>query len=246
MTQKFFLSRLFLNPRNRDVRRDLADCHDLHRTLLSAFPQAQTKPARDEFGLLYRVEINPRSGAVAAIVQSQITPDWRELPDGYLLDGENNPACKAVDGAYGALCEGRQLIFRLRANPTRKIDTKTKPDGKKNNGKRVEIRGEENQIAWLQRKAEQHGFRLLSVSVNPGVANVRITPENKVFGWRGSDSDGQSYNGNTKRRLTFGAVLFEGSLEITDAEKFRQTLADGIGSGKAYGFGLLSIAPARK
>jgi CRISPR system Cascade subunit CasE len=240
-----YLSKLMLNPRSRAVRRDLADCHNLHRTLLSAFPQAQTEASRDEFGLLYRIDTSPRTGDVTAIVQSQIAPDWHELPDGYLLDAENNPACKAVDMAYEALRKGRQLVFRLRANPTRKIDTKTRPDGKKSNGKRVEIRSEENQIAWLQRKAELHGFRLLSVRVNPGVANLRVAPENKVFGWRGSNGDDQGSNGGAKRRLTFGAVLFEGLLEITDAERFKQTLADGIGSGKAYGFGLLSIAPDR-
>jgi len=44
--------------------------------------------------------------------------------------------------------------------------------------------------------------------------------------------------------MTFGSVLFEGRLTIDDVEKFRETLAIGIGSGKAYGFGLLSIAPA--
>jgi CRISPR system Cascade subunit CasE len=227
-----YLSKLVLNPHSRAVRRDLADCHNLHRTLLSAFPQAQTEAPRDEFGLLYRIDTNPRTGDVTAIVQSQIAP-------------ENNPACKAIDMAYEALRKGRQLVFRLRANPTRKIDTKTRPDGKKSNGKRVEIRGEENQIAWLQRKAELHGFRLLSVRVNPGVTNIRVALENKVFGWHGSNGDGQGFKGGEKRRLTFAAALFEGLLEITDAERFKQTLADGIGSGKAYGFGLLSIAPDR-
>jgi CRISPR system Cascade subunit CasE len=241
-----YLSKLALNHRSRAVRRDLADCHNLHRTLLSAFPQAQTEAARDEFGLLYRIDTSLRNGDVTAIVQSRIAPDWHGLPDGYLLDTENNPACKAVDMAYEACSEGRQLVFRLRANPTRKIDTKTGLDGKKNNGKRVEIRGEEHQIEWLQRKARLHGFRLISLRVNPGVTNIRVTPENKVFGWRDNNGNDQDSSGGAKRRLTFGAVLFEGLLEITDAERFKQTLADGIGSGKAYGFGLLSIAPARE
>ena len=45
-----------------------------------------------------------------------------------------------------------------------------------------------------------------------------------------------------RQRLTFGDVLFEGRLRVTDAALFRQTLEHGIGSGKAYGFGLLSVA----
>ena len=99
-------------------------------------------------------------------------------------------------------------------------------------GKRIELRSEEDRIAWLERKAEASGFRLLSVQINPDVLNLQTATEAKTFGK------------HEKGRLSFGAALFNGELEITDAEKFKQALADGIGSGKAYGFGLLSIAPA--
>jgi CRISPR system Cascade subunit CasE len=51
--------------------------------------------------------------------------------------------------------------------------------------------------------------------------------------------------GERRQRMTFGTVLFEGLLRVTDVERFRTTLASGIGSGKAYGFGLLSIAAPR-
>ena len=44
--------------------------------------------------------------------------------------------------------------------------------------------------------------------------------------------------------MTFGAVIFEGVLQVTDAEKFRESLKTGIGTGKAYGFGLMSVAKA--
>jgi CRISPR system Cascade subunit CasE len=45
--------------------------------------------------------------------------------------------------------------------------------------------------------------------------------------------------------VTFASVRFEGVLEVRDADRFREALANGIGPGKAYGFGLLSIAPVR-
>ena len=44
------------------------------------------------------------------------------------------------------------------------------------------------------------------------------------------------------QRLSFGSVVFDGRLEVTDADSFREVLANGIGSGKAFGFGLLSVA----
>ncbi len=36
-----YLSRLILNPRSRAVRRDLADCHSMHRTVMSGFPNVE-------------------------------------------------------------------------------------------------------------------------------------------------------------------------------------------------------------
>ena len=40
-------------------------------------------------------------------------------------------------------------------------------------------------------------------------------------------------------------VLFDGLLEVTDPGLFRQAIAVGIGPGKAFGCGLMSIAPHR-
>lgn len=237
--QTLFLSRLLLNPRSRDARRNLTDCQGMHRTLMAAFPHAEHEAARAEFGLLYRVEINPRDGKVAALVQSQLQPDWSKLPLNYLLDEADNPACKALSDQYSKLHDQMQLRFRLRANPTRKICTKSLPDGTKQNGKRIDLRREEDQIAWLKRKAETHGFRLVGVRVDASVLNLRANPESVSIGWR-------KHNDLERNRLTFGSVLFEGELMITDAAKFHTALSQGIGSGKAYGFGLLSIAPVRQ
>ena len=42
--------------------------------------------------------------------------------------------------------------------------------------------------------------------------------------------------------LTHHAVRFEGTIEVTNTVLFLKTLASGIGSAKAFGFGLLSVA----
>lgn len=235
-----YLSRLVLNPRSRAVRNDLSDCRGLHRTILSAFPQAQKEQggARAEFGLLYRADAEPRSGRITLLVQSSAEPDWSRLPKDYLLDDFDeldNPAVKRIDGVYDALGEGARLRFRLRANPTRRLPLLIEDRVGKERGKRIELQREEDQLAWLARKASEHGFRLLAASVNPNVVNARANPEGKVTGWRG----------RSEAPMKFGSALFEGELEITDAEAFKRTLAEGIGSGKAYGFGLLSVALAR-
>jgi CRISPR system Cascade subunit CasE len=40
------------------------------------------------------------------------------------------------------------------------------------------------------------------------------------------------------------SVQFDGVLRVTDAQKLTETIARGVGSGKGFGFGLLSLAPA--
>src|SRR5688572_13366700 len=115
-----FLSELVLNPRNRHVRQDLADCHELHRTILRGFgdtERSQAGGAREQFGVLYRVEPEARGGAVRVLVQSQVQPDWAPLastlPDYFLTQ----PDAKTIDRAIAGITIGQELVFRLRANP---------------------------------------------------------------------------------------------------------------------------------
>ena len=233
-----FLSRLRLNPANRAVQRDLADCQQLHRTLMKAFPHVQTDaPARREHGVLYRLE-TPTQSMPYVLVQSGLDPDWSFLPAGYLAPGAA-PECKSLARAYTGIVSGDHFRFRLRANPTRKIsvDDASRPKGWR--PVRVELRGEENWMTWLDRKGGQHGFHLLASSVNSKVPDLRTAAAGRTFGHRSFHSP---EGGKTPSHLTLFSVLYEGRIEVTDPVLFREALAAGIGPGKSYGFGLLSVA----
>lgn len=216
-----YLSRLLLNPRSRQVQRETADPYQLHRTLLQAFDANRAKA-----GVLHRLDVDARSGRIILLVQSQAQPDWSRLPNpDYLLaddpsSGLDNPAVKTVNLPLTA---GQMLTFRLRANPTVK---KVRYDeaGKRLNSNRVPLVHEEKQLAWLAQKAEQSGFRLLQVTAG-SQGNSRS--------WR----EGQS-------PLTLYTVQFDGRLQVQDPERLRQAVAQGIGPARAFGCGLLSLAPA--
>lgn len=220
-----YLSRLILNARNRAVQRDLARPYDLHRTLLSAFPAGRVdteRTADDAIGLLYRVDEDARTGSLHLLVQAQQTPQWERLPaTGYLLSIPGNPATRDVQLQLKA---GQQLAFRLRANPTRRLSA-----GSGNKGKRVGIYEEEAQLAWLARKGDQHGFRLLQ---------AQIRDDGKV-------RQGQAVHApNGVHGLELLSVQFDGFLEVMDPAALVHAVGSGIGSGKAFGFGLLSLARA--
>ena len=229
-----FLSRLILNPRSRDVRRDLSDCQQLHRSVMSAFPDiAGDDGARAALGVLHRIDLDRAN--VTLLVQSSQPPDWSHLPAGYLrVDTDlENPACKRLDNLYGVLRSGDVLAFRLRANPSRKIDTKSRPDGNRRNGRRVELRTEADLIDWLRRKGSMAGFEIVSVRARPEIPNALAMTEAKQRGMHPTTSGG---------KMTFRPVLFSGVLRVADADLFRAALIGGIGPAKAYGFGLLSVA----
>lgn len=199
-----YLSQLFLNPRFRAVQADLADRYQLHRTVLSGFDH----DAGAEERVLYRLEATSRRPML--LVQSAMLPQWQQstriMQTGYLL---NEVAVKPVQLA---LADGQTLRFRLYANPT-----------VKRGGKRFALHTEDQQRRWLERKAADHGFEVLDVSMR----DVK-----------------QILGRHNKQRLTWHQVGYEGYLVVRSAQLLLEAVQQGIGSAKAFGFGLLSLAPA--
>ena len=235
-----YLSRILFDVRSRHSQRLIADCHELHRSLMQAFPQAPGGvSARDYFGVLFRGEsVGAHPHMYRVLVQSQHKPDWSCIPDHTLAtspDERSNPVVRSIDHEYAILDEGTNLSFRLRANPTKRVNTRNMDAPAEVRGKRLALSSDDDRIAWLVRHAARAGFEVVRTDVQLDERDVRITPQPQSHGWKKRDL--QSHH-----RLTFGSVTFEGILRVTDQEQFRQALLEGIGPGKAYGFGLLSIA----
>lgn len=74
---------------------------------------------------------------------------------------------------------------------------------------------------WLNERGEANGFRILSVT-----------------------AQGYQQHHFKKRQIKISTLDFSGELQITDPEKFRQTLFHGLGRSKAFGCGLLMVKRA--
>lgn len=119
----------------------------------------------------------------------------------------------------------RYYQFDLRANATRKVTKLTGSGEPSKNGRRAVISGEQELHAWLDRKATQGGFRVVDDS--PLVIDPRM--------------DYHFRKGNTSG-LHVGA-RFRGTLQVIDPDRLKETFYQGIGSAKAFGFGLLLLQP---
>lgn len=89
--------------------------------------------------------------------------------------------------------------------------------------KRLAHLREERQLAWLDRKAEQAGVEILGAAAAP---------------------EGFMLLSKPGARLRMYGVTFQGLLRVEEPEKLLLVLQRGVGTGKAFGFGLLSLKPA--
>ena len=106
------------------------------------------------------------------------------------------------------------------------------------NGKRLGLLRQEEQEAWVARKAQQHGFsvpRLASFNLSETSqerVDVRISQEQVLRG-----------NQHTGNGIRVYSVLYDGIFTVTDPDSLKVALQTGIGHGKVMGLGLLSVVP---
>ncbi len=167
--------------------------------------------------MLLRIDESPRGGGPVLLVQSEKQPNWSHiqgLPRYLLAAPETRTDYPPV------FIHGQTLVFRLRANPTKRNNETRKREG---------ILTEEKQREWLVRKGQAGGFDVLSVVVTDESfkSAVRKRPEEE----------------ENSKPMSHLSVTYDGVLRVTDPSCFRESLVAGIGSAKAFGFGLLSVAP---
>lgn len=221
-----FLSRIHLDLRSREARRDLSNPYQLHSTLCRAFSPPDTKCPTGEF--LWRLEPETdASGYPRIIVQSRNLPDWAGIGvKGWLAQTDT-----AIDLKerlkLDALKTGQRFRFRLRANPC-----------VTQNRKRQGLLQLVDQEKWIERKGHQHGFSLPQLAsfdfseTSEERVDVRISQEQMLRDKQHSDNS-----------IRVFSVLYDGILSVTEPGKLRDVLQTGIGHGKVMGLGLLSVVP---
>ena len=130
------------------------------------------------------------------------------------------PESRNYDPLLARITPGSRWQFRLAANPTKSCKDAQKPAAR---GTVAAHCTTQYQKQWLLDRAAKHGF-----AVSEG--SFAVTRKQTYH-----------FKKNGTRPVTLLAVTYEGILQVTDPEAFKALLCEGVGRGKAYGLGLMTI-----
>ena len=154
------------------------------------------------------------SKQIQLYVQSKNMPAWDRIAQ----SGFRCEKTKDISALPVSFRKDQMLRFKLLGCPA------VKKTGEGKNSRRVILKTEEEQLNWLARQGEKYGFRILESCI-PGKAE-------KISGKKSSGA------------FILSGIPFEGVLQVTDPDMFRNAFEKGIGAEKAYGFGMLMLSKA--
>ncbi|MFJ3799941.1 type I-E CRISPR-associated protein Cas6/Cse3/CasE [Streptomyces sp. NPDC090088] len=223
LTDTVTLIRIRLDRRCEEVRRDLTWPASMHKTVMSLAPENLGPSPRQQAGLLFRLEDATGPVPPTLLIQSHHLPDLTRLPPGY-----GTAETRSLTPMLRALTSGRSVRYRITACALvrRKVPGTGRAFGTKDRHQEEGLHGADA-LAWWQSKATHAGLDLHHTDLTPLPVH-RPQP----------DRD----KGPTPFRHPL--TRFEGAATITDPDQLRHALLAGIGRGKPYGAGLLSLAPA--
>ncbi|MER7835363.1 type I-E CRISPR-associated protein Cas6/Cse3/CasE [Streptomyces sp. NPDC096040] len=232
-----FLTRFRVNTARTDARRLLSAPQTMHAAVMASFPQV-LPTAEQTPRVLWRTDRN----ATAEVLLFVVSPDRPDLT--HLVEQAGWPAA-AASGTPGwetyaytpfleRLEKGTDWNFRLTANPVHHARTH---DGQPT--KRTAHLTPRHQLQWLLARQDPAGFRVLS---NPD--NRRITEHGNEHQITVRDQRSLNFGKRSAPgRVTLTTVTYDGRLQVTDPDALRHVLTSGLGKAKAYGCGLMTLAP---
>lgn len=160
--------------------------------------------------------IDESSSASTLLVQAQHI-DAHRLPADY-----GHAEIKDLAPMFAALRKGMAVNYRIVVNPVKR--ERLPLEQKNQRGRVIPLSGSEADQWWIQRAT--------SAGLQPHV----LTPTNLAPAQpRGVDAP----------RMRHSLIRYDGTATVTDPDALTQAVLTGLGRGKAYGAGLLSLAPAR-
>lgn len=216
-----YLSRVEIDINNRRKMKDLTHLGCYHAWVEDSFPNSSTNENRPR--KLWRID--NIYDKYYLLVLSERKPDIEKL-EKYGL--ESSAGVKAYDEFLDSLKEGMRAKFKIKLNTVRAYKDEKNP----NKRGRIMPVPSDKLNEFLIDKAARNGFEVK-------LGEFEISKIDKEY-FMHTDK------GETKKsKKDIVSATYEGILTITDLEKFKTALINGIGKKKAYGCGFLTIIPEK-
>lgn len=230
-----YISRMPINTARPGAARLVGSPYRMHAAVEQAFPpqavQDATNAEGDEGRILWRLDSSAYNrSALYLYIVSPEKPDLTHIVEQAGWPEDPRWETKDYTPLLDRIQSGQVWNFRLKANTVRKalVDKGRTP----REGVVGSLRGDvtpEQKVEWLARRCDTHGFSL--AEAQGGEAAVRVSQSRKESFKRGG------------KDVTLSTAVFDGVLQVEDADLFRTTLCCGIGRAKGFGCGLLTVAP---
>lgn len=193
----------------------------MHAAVQAAFPPNALQDAGGR--ALWRID-QPSAMSKTLLIVSPMAPDLTHVVEQAGWQTTQAWQTREYRLLLDQLSPGQQWSFRLRANPVKNVRldgwSDTKPVG------HVTVKQQQD---WLVSRTAANGF------------HIPDGPQSSAaFSVVGRDRL-QFKKGGHQVSLT--TATYEGVLEVDDADVLRSSLISGIGRAKAYGCGMLTLAP---
>lgn len=235
-----YLSRIWLNPLRSGARRLLSHPQSLHAVVLGGLVE---QPVTER--VLWRLEAGGRH-RLELLVLTQSRPSWGHLVEqaGWQDADGAEPLVKDYAPLLQRVVAGREFAFRLRANTvtsTRKpqeasAGQRERLTQERPRGVRVPERTAAQQQEWFVRHLPGWG---LALAEEDGLPAVRLIGRERVVFSKAADN-------GASRRVTLQTATAEGLVRVVEPDVVRTALLSGCGPARAYGCGLLTLAPATR
>jgi len=221
-------------------------------------------PADPRHSFLFRIDnsIKDNIPRTIIIVQSEERPNWDYafgLKPGLIDPRTNRPIGNAghflaappqVREYNTTFAEGGEFQFRIRVNLSKKskkskdgTDLRKHREGTDGKGRQKD-QSKRVSLTWNEEKKQKPEDVIIPWFANKGMVTLKGEMEKRqAFQLHSCNvlNLGWVVANKPDRRMKFRSALIEGTLTVNDAPAFKQAIETGLGSGKAFGFGLLSL-----
>lgn len=223
-----YLSRIYLNPLRRQTQAFLGNPEKMHAAVLNGIP---TQPVTER--ILWRVEPDP-SHRAELLVLSQTRPSWEALIEQAGWPNADQPQARTADlqPLLDTIHLGRSFRLRVRVNPVvcTKAPPPSDPGRTRTRGHPVPVKSQDQPL-WILDRLPGWGYQPTANSIGQPEL-VQLERASIRFTRRPATPP-----------VTLAAATFDARVTIADPAAATQSIMKGVGRARAYGFGLITLAP---